>query len=205
MRAMTIRTSALVLATLTTLAACADRPAPAAPDLAAPPVASLAAGAAASDAPAPSTAQAKYEIDFMTDMIDHHQMAIMMAELCLQKAVHEELRTLCQNIIATQREEITRMQTWLRSWYGITYQPEMKPGDRRMMEKMAALSGAEFEIEFMEMMIKHHSKAVREGEQCLRKAYHRELRELCGDIVETQTEEIALMESWLCAWYDICR
>lgn len=38
-------------------------------------------------------------------MIDHHQMAIEMAELCLTRAIHEELRATCENIIATQSAE----------------------------------------------------------------------------------------------------
>jgi len=73
------------------------------------------------------------------------------------------------------------------------------------MEKLAALSPEEFEIAFMEMMIKHHAKAVKEGEHCLERAYHEELRQLCENIIATQTEEIALMQAWLCAWYGICR
>lgn len=89
------------------------------------------------------------------------------------------------------------MQVWLDGWYGLEYEPEMKPGDMNQMEKLAVLNGAEFEIEFMEMMIKHHSKAIKEGEQCLKRAYHPDLLELCGDIIEAQTAEIDLMESWL--------
>ena len=158
-------------------------------------------------APAPDRATSKFEIDFMEDMIDHHAMAIMMAEMCLEKdLIHEqELGGLCANIVSTQTAEMQKMQTWLREWYGITYEPEMKPGMMNQMEKLAVLNGAEFEIEFMQMMIKHHKKAVKEGETCLKKAYHAELLELCGDIVENQTAEIQLMQTWLCQWYDICK
>lgn len=80
----------------------------------------------------------------------------------------------------------------------------MKPGAMRQMERMAALSPAEFEIAFMGMMIKHHAKAVKAGEHCLVRAYHAELEALCEDIIATQTREIALMESLRCAWYGIC-
>lgn len=156
-------------------------------------------------APAPSPSAANFEIKFMTDMIDHHQMAIEMAEICLDKAVHEELRTTCQNIIATQSAETQQMQSWLQDWYGITYEPVMKPGDEKMMERLASLSGAEFEIAFMEMMIKHHEKAIKEGRHCLDRAYHAELREMCEDIIATQSAEIAQMQTWLCQWYGECR
>ena len=157
-------------------------------------------------APAPDRATSKFEIDFMEDMIDHHAMAIMMAEMCLEKdLIHEELRTLCANIVSTQTAEMQEMQSRLRDWYGITYEPEMNPGMMNQMEKLGELNGAEFEIEFMQMMIKHHRKAVQEGEKCLKKAYHPELLQLCGDIVENQTAEIQLMQTWLCQWYDICK
>jgi uncharacterized protein (DUF305 family) len=155
-------------------------------------------------APAPSPSAASFEQKFMTDMIDHHHMAVMMAEVCLEKAVHEELRTMCENIIATQSAEIQLMQTWLRDWYDTTYAPQMKPGMMREMERLAALSPTEFEIAFMEMMIRHHEAAIREGEKCVRKAYHEELISLCHDIIEAQSTEIAQMEEWLCAWYGRC-
>lgn len=154
--------------------------------------------------PAPTRSESRYEIDFMTDMIDHHQMALEMAELCLDKAVHEELRALCSNIIAAQSAEIQQMQSWLYDWYGISYEPMMKPGAERQLAKMAEMTSSEFEIEFMEDMIGHHSKALTEGERCLDRAYHGELIELCESIIEAQSAEIELMESWLCEWYGDC-
>ena len=158
---------------------------------------------ASTAAPAPSAAN--FEIKFLTDMIDHHHMAVMMGEICVGKAIHEELRSLCQDIIAAQTREIEQMQTWLQQWYEISHEPEMKPGDMKMMDRLASLSGAAFEIEFMEMMIKHHEKAIKEGRRCLDKAYHAELRSLCENIIRSQSQEIALMQTWLCQWYGRCR
>jgi uncharacterized protein (DUF305 family) len=164
-----------------------------------------AGGVTIASAPAPSPSTSNFEIKFMTDMIDHHHMAVMMAEMCIAKAIHPELRSLCENIRTAQMAEIEEMQAWLQDWYGIAYEPVMKPGDEKMMERLASLSGAEFEIAFMEMMIKHHEKAIKEGRHCLDKAYHAELRELCENIITTQSAEIAQMQTWLCQWYDECR
>lgn len=156
-------------------------------------------------APAPSKKQARYEVDFLTTMIDHHSMAVMMAEMCIDRAVHPELEQLCGQIKTAQMEEIAMMQSWLHDWYGISYRPQMKRGEQKKMDRLGRLSGAAFEIQFMQMMIKHHEKAVAEGMQCLDRAYHPELIEMCENIVQTQTEEIVQMENWLCEWYDICR
>ena len=154
-------------------------------------------------APAPDRSIAGFEIDFMEDMIDHHAMAVEIGTMCEGKAVHEELRALCTRIREAQTQEIAELQAWLQAWYSDPYQPEM--ASSRQMEKLAQASGAEFEIMFLEMMIKHHAKAVKEATTCLERAYHPELLALCQDIIETQTLEIQLMRSWLCQWYSICR
>lgn len=96
------------------------------------------------------------EINYMEFTIDHHAMGIQMGTLCVQKAVHEELRDLCEQNIAAQTAELQNLQTWLQQWYGIAYEPEMTQGDQQMMGKLAALEGAEFEIEFMETFSRHH-------------------------------------------------
>lgn len=155
--------------------------------------------------PAPDNATAKYEIRFMTDMIDHHNMAVQMSMICLEKAIHPELETLCQNIISSQQQEIVQMQTWLQEWYGISHSPEMNPGDVRMMEKLATLPPAEFEIEFMEKMIKHHLAAIREASKCVDRVFHEELHDLCENIIVTQAAEIEQMRTWLCQWYGVCK
>lgn len=156
------------------------------------------------DAPAPAKQQAGFEVEFLTGMIDHHAMAVMMAELCPDRAVHEELRSLCEQIMTTQIHEIELMQSWLQDWYGLSYEPRMRPRDQKMIDRLAQLVGADFEIAFMEMMIRHHEAAVREGLRCIDRAYHEELIELCENIVQTQSEEIAIMEMRLCDWYSIC-
>lgn len=155
--------------------------------------------------PAPATETARYEVAFIEDMIDHHAMAVHMATMCEEKAVHEDLAALCAEMRAAQQQEIESMQAWLQDWYGVSHAPVMKRGHEREMAKLAALSPEQFEIAFMEMMIKHHAGAIREGSRCLERAYHDALLDLCAGIIETQAMEIQLMRSWLCEWYAICR
>lgn len=63
------------------------------------------------------------ELRFLEGMIDHHQMALDMANDCLAKATAESVKTLCQNIITAQRREILMMRGWLLAWYGVDYEP----------------------------------------------------------------------------------
>jgi len=162
----------------------------------------VAAAPVSASQPAPEKSTAKFEIDFLQDMIDHHAMAVMMAEMCLDEAVHAELRSLCEDMKAEQSQEIQQMQSWLQSWYDLTYTPEMKHTGQ--MRQLHEASGAEFEILFMEMMIRHHRAAIREGEKCLDRAHHPELKQLCQNIISSQTAEIEQMQTWLCEWYGRC-
>jgi uncharacterized protein (DUF305 family) len=159
---------------------------------------------ALADAPAPNPATAQYEVKFMTDMIDHHMMAIQTAQLCVARATHDELRQMCEDIIKAQMAEITTMQGWLQDWYRVSYSPEMKPGMMNQIEQLSRYYGAEFEIRFMQEMIRHHYKAVIEGARCMERAYHQSLLEMCENIVATQTAEIQQMRKWLCDWYGVC-
>ena len=166
----------------------------------------LLAAPATADAPAASPRAAAFEVPFMEEMIDHHQMGVHMSEMCLDKADHEELAGLCEMIISSQAAEIEQMQGWLFDWYGIDHEPMMDdPHHHHQMMQLAELSGAQFEIAFLQMMSEHHVMAVDEGLQCIRSAEHGELRDLCRDIVVIQLREIAQMESWLCRWYGDCR
>lgn len=63
------------------------------------------------------------ELRFLEGMIDHHQMALDMANDCLAKATTESVKSLCQNVITAQSREILTMRGWLLSWYGLDYQP----------------------------------------------------------------------------------
>lgn len=60
------------------------------------------------DAPAPAQQTANYEIKFMEKMIDHHAMAVMVAQMCTMKAIQPEWLTLCPNIITSQSAKIQR-------------------------------------------------------------------------------------------------
>lgn len=166
----------------------------------------LVAGAAPASAgqPAPAPATARYETRFMSEMIDHHAMAVQMARMCTAEAVHHELVDLCREIISAQNAEIGQMQRWLRHWYGVRHAPHMGAVDMRQMQRLERRHGAEFEVAFLQMMTRHHRLAITRAQGCLDRAGHEALRAMCRDIVTTQRAEIAQMQTWLCDWYGRC-
>ena len=53
---------------------------------------------------------------FIEEMIPHHQMAVMMANMLTQGTKREEMKTLAQNIIEAQTKEINDMRMWYKTW-----------------------------------------------------------------------------------------
>jgi len=67
------------------------------------------------------------DIVFMSTMIDHHSMAIMMAAPTLLTAYHAELYQLAGQVAASQGEQIMLMQQRLQAWYGLERPEEHFP------------------------------------------------------------------------------
>lgn len=59
----------------------------------------------------------EFDKAFLSQMIMHHEGAVIMANAALINAKHTEIKELAKNIIAAQTSEITQMKGWLTSWY----------------------------------------------------------------------------------------
>jgi len=58
-----------------------------------------------------------FDLEFIEQMIPHHEGAVTMArDVLARDDVHPELRTLAENIVRSQNEEIDRMQAWQKEW-----------------------------------------------------------------------------------------
>ncbi|BAY59454.1 peptidase domain-containing protein (plasmid) [Leptolyngbya boryana NIES-2135] len=146
---------------------------------------------------APNDSAARFDVRYLQETIDHHTMAIEMAELAVDKAVNDDLRSLAQGIVDTQTEERSQMQTWLRDWYGFNYSPDLNFGEERMIREMSRMEGAEFEIDFMRQMTMHHEAGISDAVPCTERAGHAELKDLCSNIASTQQSESDQMRQWL--------
>lgn len=145
---------------------------------------------------------------FIEQMIPHHEDAVLMAELALTKADHEELKKLAENIKREQSREIGEMRSWYKSWYGTDVPEsviEMGGMGQGMMGDGTDLESLEnaklFDKEFIEQMIPHHQMALMMVSMMLRGTEHEEMKKLAQDIIRTQTEEINQMNAWYSDWY----
>lgn len=129
------------------------------------------------------------DVQFMQDMIHHHHQAVQMAALVGDRTNRPEVIEIAGRIDASQADEITFMQTWLRERGEMVPDPAAHHGmdgagmdhsdmhdegmdhdmDHSMMAGMAspeqmaelaAASGPEFDRIFLDLMIRHHEGAV---------------------------------------------
>jgi uncharacterized protein (DUF305 family) len=146
---------------------------------------------------------------FIEMMIPHHQDAIDMAEMALQKAEHPELKELARNIIRDQEREIKEMKTWYQQWFkrpvpALSSQGmmAMHQGHGMMAMDLDALATAKnFDQEFIRQMIPHHQMAVMMASNLKTNTERPEMDKLIDDIIRSQSAEIKQMKQWYQNWY----
>ncbi len=144
-----------------------------------------------------------FDLQFIDQMIMHHQGAIMSSEHMIADSERPELRQLAESIQESQSEQIEQMRAWREEWYGDAERTlgmmdpahmEETLGDG-MMEGM--MGGDMADVMFPRMMIPHHQLAIDMSEEALEEAEHPELEELAQKIIDEQSAEIELMRGYL--------
>jgi uncharacterized protein (DUF305 family) len=78
----------------------------------------------------------QFDLVFIDMMIPHHASAVAMAQVALSRAEHPEIRTLAEDIIASQSAEIEQMRSWRDQWH-----PDAPAMPMMDMEQMLAMMG----------------------------------------------------------------
>lgn len=138
---------------------------------------------------------------FLQMMIPHHQQAIDISEIALQKSKNAELLDLAKVIITDQKSEITQMKAWLDQ-AGASEDMGHSAHDMGGMlndEDLAALekaTGKNFDTLWLKGMIGHHDGAIHMSEM-IRDASNLEIKAFGEKIVKDQSAQIAQMKKML--------
>ena len=174
---------------------CADDPATA-------PMARLTPAAKPTD----SGPAANYERRYLPKAIDASELILEMAQVCMEKSdLHPELMTFCQATGAQASHDVSLMQGWLSTWYGIDHTPSLSGPDQRVLNQLRSLNGADFETAYLNAMVKEYTTLVRGEQHCYGRASTTALIGFCFDMQLMQSNDIDQMKSWLCTWYGECR
>jgi hypothetical protein len=68
------------------------------------------------------------------------------------------------------------------------------------MEKLDASNGNAFDAMFINMMTRHHEGAITMARDALKKAQHKEIKELLQNIIDAQKKKIDQMTTWKKEW-----
>ena len=150
------------------------------------------------------------DVKFMQGMISHHAQALEMTQLLDTRTQRDLMRRLAQRIELSQEDEIVMMQNWLRARdEAVTERHDHHAADTEPMpgmltpEEMNRLQQAqagEFDLLFLEFMIKHHRGALTMVETLLSQrgtAQDSQLFAFTSDITSDQSMEIDRMDVML--------
>ncbi|MEK7176850.1 MAG: DUF305 domain-containing protein [Patescibacteria group bacterium] len=149
---------------------------------------------------------------FIEEMIPHHEGAISMAKLALERSKRQEILSLAQGIIEAQERENKDMRGWYADWFGGT--PSYSSGMGGMMGhgsmgmSMMGMEGdlgqlraaEDFDLEFISQMIPHHEMAIMMARMLAVSTDREEMKTLADNIITSQSSEIQMMRGWYDAW-----
>ena len=147
------------------------------------------------------------DVAFLEGMYPHHAQAVQMADMVAGHTDNADVVALAAAIKAAQQPEMDRMTTWLQQWgqpvptpdmsgmHGMNHGAGMMSADQ--MDALTALSGTEFDRQWLTMMIEHHEGAIDMANTELADGENPEARQMATDIVTAQQKEIADMRAAL--------
>jgi uncharacterized protein (DUF305 family) len=175
-------------------------------------------------APTPSTDSV--DAGFSRDMSRHHLQGVEMANRVAERSEDPEVESLAFDISATQTNQAGRMQGWLTLWglpltggetmawmteqghsgHDMDGMSGMDTGSGALMPGMAteeeltelrSLSGAEFDVEFLRLMIRHHQGGFDMAKDAAAHAEVKAVRDLARSIEQAQGVETETMTDML--------
>ncbi|WP_329413329.1 DUF305 domain-containing protein [Nocardia vinacea] len=158
------------------------------------------------------------DVTFLQTMYPHHAQAVEMARLVPSRTQNEQVRALAADIEKAQSPEMEQITTLLESFGkpaptssghgghnmemtttmnmpGMTTMPGMMSNEQ--MNALAAASGADFDRQWLELMIEHHTGAIAMSNTELAGGVNPDAKALATAIVAAQQAEIGTMRGLL--------
>ena len=144
------------------------------------------------------------EVGYINRIVPHHQGALQMAQIIVQKAPHQETRDAAAQIIKDQQMEIGELTSYLQQ----TYQQPVQPDARFMMpptmlQQLRDASPEMSEVMFLLMIREHHQSAIQLGEPILQKAAAATLKDQAQRMIDSQRQQQVQFANYLKTWYGI--
>jgi uncharacterized protein (DUF305 family) len=161
------------------------------------------------------------DVGFSQDMAMHHLQAVQMANIARDRSTDANIRSFAFDVSSTQLEQVGRMKGWLMLW-GQPEQPfqgrhmawmsgdaghghnataatssgSPMPGMATSEElaELRSLSGAEFDVYFLQLMLRHHRGGTSMVEYAVDRAGEHAVRTLADSMLKSQASESEYLE-----------
>jgi uncharacterized protein (DUF305 family) len=141
------------------------------------------------------------DVAFALMMVPHHEQAVRMAALLLDKeGISPEVAQVAEAIKAAQAPELDTLNSWIDAWgyrdavAGMEGMDHGGMASDAAMAALAAATGTDASRLFLEAMIEHHRGAVDMAEQEISDGENADAVALANTIVTGQTAEVAAMQ-----------
>jgi uncharacterized protein (DUF305 family) len=145
-----------------------------------------------------------FDADFASMMIMHHQAAIDMSEVEVDKGTDAQIKSMAQTIITAQKAEIAHLETFVKNYkkretkVGNVGMDNLSKSMEDMMDKMHNLPmTGNADKDFVVTMIVHHESAVAMAEDELKYGKQAPLKTMAHKVISDQTKEITDFKAWL--------
>jgi uncharacterized protein (DUF305 family) len=154
---------------------------------------------------------------FLWDMVVHHEQAVTLAMIILDRATLPAVREMAHDIATSQQQEAGLMTGWLQQWglpasttappmAWMTHPPVAAAGadppmpgmaTRHDVARLAVTRGRAADVLFCRLMLPHHLGALHMIDQVVERGHRREVIALAEQMRTAQQREIGLLNRLL--------
>ena len=149
------------------------------------------------------------DVGFLQDMTSHHEQAVQMSLMALERGSDPEAQGFAQEVVMFQRWELGKMSAMLderglapesndpdrpvMGWMGMGGTLSEMPGmaSEADIEELESLSGVAADLKYLELMREHHRGGLHMAEYAVEHAEDERIRDLAEVMARNQQAEIA--------------
>lgn len=123
-------------------------------------------------------------------MSDHHKGLVLLSHETLEHKGALAVKDEAKKLDSEQDDELDRMSNALKADFnGATYTPKVMPEHQAMADSLAKLSGAAYDRQFREDVIKQHQEAIAMIDSYLPKMTHADIKTMAEGMRANQVKE----------------
>ena len=149
---------------------------------------------ASSSSSSSSDKLARADRKFVEDAAEGGMAEVQLGQLAAQKGESDQVKQFGQKMVDDHTKANDQLKQ-VASSTGITLPTELKSADKREMDRLSKLSGANFDREYMKHMVSDHKKDVKEFQKEAKSGKDADVKGFASQTVPTLEQHLQLAQS----------